>query len=116
MQQEQKKPSNKRVTSRLPSRKSTKLRCYRGIGMGENVALELLDVSETGLRMRVKLDLPVQTALQVSLQGMVHRRPLEREAEVVWCRAASEPGEFLVGARFNKRLTYKEIQDLGYGR
>jgi len=82
------------------------------MGLGPNVALKLLDVSEAGARLIVKVPLPEHIEIEVNLCGIGHRRPVKTIAEVIWCVPAAG-GTYQVGLKFLRYLTYHDLQELG---
>jgi hypothetical protein len=103
---------NRRHSIRRRPRGATRVACFKGsMGLGTNLALELLDVSETGVRLRVREPLDLKQELQVELTGLVHRRPVKLAAAVIWCVPAAD-GSYCVGARFSKYLRYADLQQL----
>ncbi len=87
----------------------TKFTCRKGtLDVGANIAVSLLDVSETGLRLvlREKLDEGQEIAMTLETPG--HSRPLRIVGKVVWCLATAD-GKFCVGVRFNQCLPYFDV-------
>jgi hypothetical protein len=84
------------------------------MGLGPNVALALLDVSEHGACLRLKAPCTVGREVQVTLDTVGRRRPLELPGVVVWAVEAAAGG-WCVGVRFEKRLRHYELQDLARG-
>jgi hypothetical protein len=91
---------------------SSRVVCRRGsLGLGTNLALGILDVSETGIRLRVREALEPRQEIEVSLEGAGHVRPLVLRAEVIWC-AATADGFYCMGAQFQRRLSHADLQIL----
>jgi hypothetical protein len=104
--------ANRRRTFRRRPRKITKVACFKGaLGLGPNLALDLLDVSERGVRLRVKEPLELHQQVEVHLTGLGHRRPVKVPAAVVWCVEAAD-GSYCIGAHFEKGLPYADLQQL----
>jgi hypothetical protein len=82
------------------------------MGLGPNIAHSFQDVSETGARLTVKVDLPIGHEVELSLCGLGHRRPVKSVARVIWSLPTS-PGIFLIGVRFDRPLRYLDLQELG---
>ena len=109
---EVKQGANRRSSRRRPPKGSTKVRCYRGpMGLGSNVAVSALDVSESGAALVVKTAFQPGEELEVNLEGVVHRRPIKKMAVVVWCVPTSD-GRFALGVRFQGALSYADLNDL----
>ena len=49
--------------------------------------------------------------VQVTLAGQGVQRPIKLPGDVIWCVATAE-GTFCVGVRFQRRLTYADLQRL----
>jgi len=75
--------------------------------LGANLALALLDLSETGASMSVKEAMEPGREVTVGLEGQSHPRPVVCVGNVVWCKPAAG-GVFTVGITFQKRLPYGE--------
>jgi hypothetical protein len=103
-------PKNRRRALRRCPKRATRVACFRGdLGLGPNLALELLDVSETGVRVRVRESLENGKPVEIQLTGLAHPRPFKLLARVIWCVPAAD-GSFCVGARFDKGLRYGDVQ------
>jgi hypothetical protein len=97
---------------RSPAKAGCKVSCRRGsMGMGPNLALAILDVSETGIRLRVREALQPRQEIEVGLEGLGHARPLRLSAQVAWCVATADDF-YCIGARFQNRLTYQDLNKL----
>src|SRR5205809_965252 len=76
---------NRRSSLRFRARGGSKSICRKGaLGLGANIALALLDVSETGARLRVKEALRPGQEVEVSLQGPGGGRETKMLGQVVW--------------------------------
>jgi hypothetical protein len=103
---------NRRASYRRLSRRGVRVTCQRGdLGLGADLALALLDLSETGARLAVKEELEPGEEVEVNLEGIWHRRPIRILGNVTWC--AVRAGDRLeVGIRFQKRLPYADLTQL----
>ncbi len=109
---EVKQGTNRRSSRRRPPKGGTKVRCYRGpMGLGANVAVSTLDVSENGAALVVKTAFRRGEELEINLEGVVHRRPIKKTAIVIWCLPTSED-RFVIGVRFQGALSYADLNDL----
>ncbi len=89
----------------------TKARCSRGaLGLGANLAVAVLDVSETGARLVLKADLPKGQEVELALEN-VGGRAVKGLAEIVWSVALAD-GNFCVGAHFHKFISYTDLTSL----
>jgi hypothetical protein len=84
-----------------------------GLGTGPNLALTLLDLSETGIRLILPSPLPPGKQVEISLEGVGQWQPLRVAAQVVWCLATAD-GKQCVGLRFHKAISYADFQALSY--
>ena len=78
------------------------------MGLGKDLCLAILDVSETGIRLLVKSALDTGGEIEVELLGVNHRRPLKAMAHVIWCVETTN-GTYCVGAQFRRRLSYADF-------
>ncbi len=99
---------DRRAYQRKPPRGRCQVKLFRGtLGLGRNLALELLDVSLSGARIRVEEKLRPGEDVQLHLLGQGHLRPVKILAKVVWCRAEAEGA--VVGVHFDKMLAYLDF-------
>jgi hypothetical protein len=97
---------------RRSPRGRVKIVCQRGtLELGPNLALAVLDISETGVRLRVKEALRPGQELSISLEGPCSIRPVRRIGRVVWS-VPSADGTHCAGVNLDKRLDYREFLDL----
>ena len=102
---------NRRTSKRLPVRTSVTVEIRKGaMGLGANIAAQFLDISEGGVRVIVKADLPKQAEVEVSLTGHGIRKPIKRLATVCWSMKL-ESGQFAMGLNFEKRIPYQEMNN-----
>jgi len=103
---------NRRIFLRRAPKRRPKLCCYKGaLDLGANLAMALLDVSESGVRLTLKSALEPGQEVNLAFEGIGHRRPLKSNGKVVWCVPAQD-GSFCVGIRLDKYLPYQEISKL----
>ncbi len=89
-----------------------RVECRKGaLGLGPNLAVKALDISETGLRLVVKEDLTLGQQTEILLAGSGLARPLKRLATVAWVLPL-EGGGHCVGLNFDKPLPYRDLQRL----
>src|SRR5207248_10408801 len=78
------KKNRRGVTRRAPKR-STRVTCRRGsLGMGPNIGLSLLDVSETGARLLVKESLAPGEKIELGLLAPARMREHVLPGVVAW--------------------------------
>lgn len=102
----------RRCSLRWPAKRTAKVLCRRGtLGLGPNIALAVFDLSEAGVRLRVKSPLANGQEIEVGLEAVGQPRPITLPARVAWS-AAAEEGSYWVGARFQKLLSYRDLLNL----
>jgi hypothetical protein len=103
---------NRRAFPRRSPKRKAKICCYKGtLDLGTNLAVSLLDISESGVRLTVKSALDAGQEVNLTLEGVSHNRPLKSKGKIIWCVAAQD-GSFCVGVRLDKYLPYQEISRL----
>src|SRR5687767_13410740 len=106
-------PRNRRLSPRRTAKSGTKVECRKGtMGLGANLAVGLLDVSESGSRLLLKTALEPNQEVEVVLLAVGQVREVKMPGRVVWCVEAAD-GRHCVGIHFDKRLNYATLQDLG---
>jgi|SRR5947208_481779 len=104
-------PEDRRLVPRRLARQGVQVACRTGtLGLGQNIALALVDISEVGLRLAVKSALAKGQEIEIELLAPGKSRPLKLLAEVIWCSTAEDDSHW-VGAEFRHHLSYAEIQD-----
>lgn len=107
----QKPRKNTRRARRQKPRGSTRVIAYRNaLGLGKNIALRILDLSETGVRLVLKERPALGLEFEINLDSPSYRT-VKMLAQVVWVTDL-ESGEFLVGARFAKSMAYTDLLSL----
>jgi hypothetical protein len=102
----------RRAGDRRPPRPGTRVEVRRGqLGMGPDVALALLDVSEAGARIRLKAPVRPGDAVEVALWPPGGARSVRGPARVVWCRGDAH-GAVQVGVRLRRRLVPQDLFEL----
>ena len=83
---------NRRLNRRRPSKHRVKVACRpNAMDLGANVALSLLDLSETGARLMVKTALPPGREVTISLEGGEVEHPAAPCASPTWPGACRPP-------------------------
>ena len=91
------------------ARRSVSIEVRKGaLGLGANVAAELLDISEGGVRVVTKTPLQMDDEVEITLAGYGIRKAIRRLATVCWSFKL-ESGEYATGFNFEKRLQYMEV-------
>jgi hypothetical protein len=100
--------ANRRSSVRLPFCAIVKVECRKGsMGLGPNIAVYTVNLSENGLRLVLKVDLPRGQEVEVIMQGQ--DKPIKRMANVMWSQALPN-GTFDVGLDFQSNLSFSEYQ------
>jgi hypothetical protein len=101
--------ANRRAGRRLPPRARVKVTCRKGsLDLGPNLAVTLLDISQSGARLVVRGELAVRQEVFLTLEGAASGRQARRLAEVVWCVPVAD-GASCVGLRLQKPLPYADL-------
>ena len=102
-------PPNRRRTSRKKPKSSTKVFTCKGMmGLGANLALSILDLSETGIRLLMKEPLAKGQEVEITLEGIQHRRPLKLGGHVIWTVPAAD-GRHCIAVHFLRSLSYADV-------
>lgn len=104
-------PSNRRGSRRISPKRRIKVACRNALDLGPNVATALLDLSETGVRLKLSRSFEKDENVTITLESPALVRTISRVGRVVWCYPA-ENDEFYVGVYFDKRLPYAEFSTL----
>jgi hypothetical protein len=85
------------------------------LGLGPNLAIKLLDVSETGARLVVSEELAAGQEVEVELEALGLKNRTKMVSSICW-QLKLEDGSFCVGVRFDKQLNYADWQNLALPR
>ncbi len=100
---------NRRKTMRKTPKSTAKVECRRGsLGLGANLALRLLDISEIGMGVVVKTSFLVADEVEVVITDHGLSKPFKQIAKVCWCQPLDD-GTFALGLSFDKVVPYAEI-------
>jgi hypothetical protein len=99
----------RRIARRRPFASKAKGACYKNTcDLGRNIAVKLVDVSETGIQLVAKMELVKNQEILILLEGLRHMRPIKAPGAVVWCVPSSD-NNFVIGVRFHKYLAYRDF-------
>jgi len=102
----------RRTLPRRRARHGTRAELRRGLlGMGPDLAVELVDVSQEGARIRLKAPVCPGEQVEVALWPPGGLRSLRGPAVVRWCRPAAD-GTAQAGVRFRVRMTLNDLAKL----
>jgi len=82
------------------------------LGLGADLALAGQEISEDGLRARIKSELKEGDEIEIGLTGVGRSKPLVLIGDVRWCQKDdTDPTgmSFAIGAQFRHRLSFSEI-------
>lgn len=103
---------NRRASMRRPPRGRVSIECRRGImGLGPNIGLTVIDVSQIGACIVSKVELPAGEEVELALTAPGQNKPLRLHATVARSLAKTDQG-WPTGLRFRRHLTYAELQSL----
>jgi hypothetical protein len=89
-----------------------RVECRKGtMGLGPNICDTFLDLSEGGVRVIIKTEVPAKSEVEVLLTGFGVHRPIKMIGSVCWV-VPLEDGRFCIGVSFQKRLAYRDVQAL----
>jgi hypothetical protein len=101
---------NRRSSRRSPLRGTVRVECRKGLGLGPDLVKFPLDISETGVRVVLKVALPEGQEVEVMISGG-YAKPLKRTARVIWS-VPTENNCHVVGLRFDGHLPFAELQSM----
>jgi hypothetical protein len=106
------KQRNRRRSQRRKLRTSVKLQCRKGaLGMGANLASSVLDLADSGVRLVLTQQLAIGGEVEVVIEGYGIRSAVKRLGFVRW-QLKLEEGGFCTGVEFQKRIEYRDWQNL----
>jgi len=104
--------ADRRLTDRHSPRPGARVALRRGaMGMGPDVAVELLDVSASGARVHVRARVQPGDRVLVALRPPSGAWEAGGPAEVCWCQAEGG-GTALAGVRFQHPLFERQVAEL----
>ncbi len=108
--------ANRRRSQRRKPRNTVKVECRKGgHGLGVNLAKTLLDVSDSGVRLIISQALDLLSEVEIVIGGYGMKAPIKRLAIVRW-QLKLEGGLFCTGIEFQKRIDYRDWQNLASPR
>lgn len=103
---------NRRTNPRHRAKRSVKVACRPGnLELGKNLAVCLLDVSETGICLLLREDLGPGQDVTVTAEGPGHTRPLKLTGDIAWSVETAD-GTYCAGIRFRKRIAPADVMKL----
>lgn len=102
----------RRTLVRRPARPGVRVAFRSGtLGLGPDLAIGLIDVSEDGLCVAVKVAVAAGSDAEVVLDKVGSSRPMKFVADVRWC-AGDPAGGYRAGLRLRRRLPWRDLMDL----
>jgi hypothetical protein len=88
------------------------IECRKGLyGLGPNLSGGVLDISDSGVRLIVKQALTILDEVEILISGYGVQKAIKRLGNVRWQVTAAD-GSFCIGVEFQKRLVYRDWQNL----
>jgi hypothetical protein len=81
-------------------------------GLGPNIAVGLLDLTEDRLKFRLTAPVPVGDDVEVELTPPGNGKTLKLRGAVLTCRPSRDGKSSVVKVRLRHRLTFREFADL----
>ncbi len=104
--------ANRRRSQRRKPRRSVLVQCRKGShGLSANIAKELLDTSDSGIRLVVSQELAPRSEVEIVIGGYGLKAPIKRIGYVRW-QVKLENGLFCIGVHFQKHIEYRDWQNL----
>lgn len=104
------RPDRRRAPRRTP-KINTEARSYRGpLALGPDIAVAVLDVSEIGAKLLLKVELSIDQEVEVHLEHPAYR-VVKVPGRIVWCRPSVDT-TFVAGVEFHKRLNWGDFTHL----
>ncbi len=103
---------NRRQWPRKKPRSTAKVECRRGtLGLGPNLAVELLDICESGVGLMLKSAVNLDEEVEVVIRDFGQSKAIKQVARVCWC--LPQPGDrFVVGLQFDTYVAYAAVQQV----
>ena len=103
---------NRRLSRRKSPKGEVEVLCQKGrYGLGPNLALAVLDVSEAGIRLLLTAPLEHGQEFTLILSTPGRGRPLKAVARAVWS-VETAAGTYCVGGSFERRLSFVDLVGL----
>jgi PilZ domain len=106
------KQRNRRRSMRRRPRTSVKVQCRKGShGLGLNIGASVLDLADSGVRLITTQSIEAGSEVEVIITGYGLRHSIKRAGYVRW-QLKLEDGNYCTGIEFQKRIDYREWQNL----
>jgi hypothetical protein len=104
--------ANRRASRRAPLRTTVKVECRKGgHGLGPNLVVTPLDLSERGVRLVLRAELPPGQEVEVLITGGGYSRPVKKIGRIVWSLPTGSDGH-VVGIRFDGSVPFSDLQGM----
>ena len=106
--------AERRLSPRYPPKVSTRVSCREGtLGLGRNLALSAVEMSETGVRLLLSEPVERGRVVEVGLLAPGWKEEILRLGMVMWSTPTPEGG-CRVGIQLSQRIPYSALRDLCY--
>ncbi|QVL33179.1 PilZ domain-containing protein [Telmatocola sphagniphila] len=100
---------NHRLARRRSAKPGLRVKCLKGtMGIGKNLAVGILDISETGVRLVISADLEKNQDIELEFMMPQQSKAMKVIASVSWCVALLD-GTYCIGAAFKHSLSYSDF-------
>lgn len=102
----------RRLWPRYPAREGIRVSCHEGtLGVGRDLAVALMDLSDTGIGLILSAPLLRGEVVEVGLRAPEGTEEIRRMGVIIWA-AAAEGETCSVGILFSQRLGSDVLRDL----
>jgi hypothetical protein len=106
-------PASSSVPAARQPRRHLGVVCRRGTsGLGPNLAVGLVDLTEDRLKFRLTAAVPVGEDMEIELTPPGNGKSLKLRGEVIACRPARDGKASVAKVRLRQRLTFRQFADL----
>ncbi|HVK14681.1 MAG TPA: PilZ domain-containing protein [Gemmataceae bacterium] len=105
-------PRDRRTNRRRPVKSGATVTARKGaLGLGPNVVLAPVTLSDDGISLRVNRELTKGDELEITLIPPGRAKFIKLMGDVRWCRAGAHE-TYVIGVQFRRRLRYVEVGEL----
>jgi len=110
------KQRNRRRSQRRRPRTTVKVQCRKGShGLGPNLAVSMLDLADCGMRVILSQELELGAECEIIIVAYGIKEVIKRLGHVRW-QLKLDNGQFCVGIELQKRIRYRDWQNLASPR
>jgi hypothetical protein len=105
-------PRDRRIIRRKPLKSGVTVTARKGMmGLGPNVVLGPVTLSDDGISLRVNRELTKGDELEITLTPAGRSKFIKLMGDVRWCRTGADE-TFVIGVQFRRRLKFVEVGEL----